>query len=1070
MTDLILNKDELSKFSKILKKLDTNDEFEIMFGGYNKNNNLKLKEFLEMLKFMKSYADDKKLKVEHTETLDISYSYDTKNYHTYRISINGIDSINSHIASIHNRSNSIIFSTLSSKILSKTDKNLQIIDKRRDFENRYSIDRYNLRIRVSKEENVVEKKIQELVNLKNIDKMSILFRMKSRLSLILEDNNDASLKLDVTSVKQSNNINNIQEKTPNYEMELEFLKKTNKAKNYEEKIFNYLNIFKKVIEQTNNIITNDEKRDVVELYYKLLDSKSSLTLYGMQPSSLEVVHLVDKIANVYAVCDKADGDRSLGIIHNQKLYLLSTNLDVTYTGVKISDKSYNNTILDGEYIFNPEYNKYIFTVFDILYYKDKNVQEEESLERRLKYLMDVVNKCFSFKFTLNKYNGKYDLNDITEYYKSDMVKYLETMMNGLKKTKDETFICFKYFIFPLGGSNSEIYRYSEILWNMYTKSDSDKVPYILDGLIYTSISQKYTRISKDIKNPTYKWKPPHNNTIDFFVRYEKNSNGKILNVYDNTLDDIIQDKTYKILNLHVGKVINNMEVPVLFKKNENLHIAKIGNVDNVIRDCEGDIIQDNSVVEFYYNKDSDIPLDFRWIPLRTRHDKIDSINKFKRKYGNNSNIANFIWSSIQQNITIDDIAKLGDESIYESELFEIKKRIDATVVAIEKQKDVYYQKKSEIAVYLRAFHNYIKSNIIFTYCSPKIKNGSYKKLSVLDVGCGKGGDIQKFFHSKVSNLVGIDPDAYGIHSATDGAVSRYNTHKRKMPNYPKMDFLVCNATAEFNLDSQKKVIGKTTDLNENLIRNIFGQDKDKLSNRKFDVFNCSIMIHYLFKDDISINNFCNNINNYLADDGYLLISTFDGDMIHNEFIKNNGIINSHYVVDGEKKKLFEFKMLYDKNIKDINRAGLSYNSYVSIFKDDENYELEHLVPKDYMIKLFKEKCNLDLIESESFYENYLQKKDFFENVAPKEENASTKNYFMKVSQYYNMDEINKAGVEFTKFHKYYIFKKRYVECGKKETKKKEVKKVKYVKSDKTVKKKSRNLIDNYINSNTVLDI
>ena len=75
---------------------------------------------------------------------------------------------------------------------------------------------------------------------------------------------------------------------------------------------------------------------------------------------------------------------------------------------------------------------------------------------------------------------------------------------------------------------------------------------------------------------------------------------------------------------------------------QNLHIAKIGNVDNVIRDCEGDIIQDNSVVEFYYNKDSDIPLDFRWIPLRTRHDKIDSINKFKRKYGNNSNIANFI--------------------------------------------------------------------------------------------------------------------------------------------------------------------------------------------------------------------------------------------------------------------------------------------------------------------------------------------------------------------------------------------------------------------------------------------
>ena len=43
-------------------------------------------------------------------------------------------------------------------------------------------------------------------------------------------------------------------------MELKFLKKTNKAKSYEDKIFKYINLLKKVIEQTNNIITNDEKK------------------------------------------------------------------------------------------------------------------------------------------------------------------------------------------------------------------------------------------------------------------------------------------------------------------------------------------------------------------------------------------------------------------------------------------------------------------------------------------------------------------------------------------------------------------------------------------------------------------------------------------------------------------------------------------------------------------------------------------------------------------------------------------------------------------------------------------
>ena len=41
-----------------------------------------------------------------------------------------------------------------------------------------------------------------------------------------------------------------------------------------------------------------------------------------------------------------------------------------------------------------------------------------------------------------------------------------------------------------------------------------------------------------------------------------------------------------------------------------------------------------------------------------------------------------------------------------------------------------------------------------------------------------------------------------------------------------------------------------------------------------------LMIHYLFKNDDTWNNFCNNVNNYLNDGGYLLVTTFDGDLIH----------------------------------------------------------------------------------------------------------------------------------------------------------------------------------------------
>merc|ERR1712070_162261 len=426
----------------ILKNLSIDDEFEVMFGGYNKLNSLKLEQFLEIIKYLKSYADENDLKLEHHETLDVLYNYDSKNFHTYRISINGINKINTHLASIYNHQNNIIFSTLIAKLLESSDDSLSIINKKRDFENTYNLDNYDIRIRLSKEEKVPTNKLKELINLQNVNKMDIIFRMKSRLSVILESNKDYTLRLDLTSVKQSNKINNIQNIAPNYEFELEFLRKKNLNNKIEKQIISYMNIFKKIVNQSNYIITNNEKNEILNLYYKLLlnDDNTSKQLYGMNVVSLEVVHLVDKLPNKYALCDKADGERCIGIIHNEKLFLLFSNLNVKYSGVKITNKKYNNTILDGEYIFNSKENKYIFTTWDILYYQNTDIRSEEKLEIRIEKLLDVINNCFNFKFSLKKYNGKFDLNTISKYYNDDIIVYLNELMNGLKKEKNETFV------------------------------------------------------------------------------------------------------------------------------------------------------------------------------------------------------------------------------------------------------------------------------------------------------------------------------------------------------------------------------------------------------------------------------------------------------------------------------------------------------------------------------------------------------------------------------------------------------------------------------------------------------
>ena len=57
----------------------------------------------------------------------------------------------------------------------------------------------------------------------------------------------------------------------------------------------------------------------------------------------------------------------------------------------------------------------------------------------------------------------------------------------------------------------------------------------------------------------------------------------------------------------------------------------------------------------------------------------------------------------------------------------------------------YYQKRTDMGLSMRAFHNWIKSSIIQRY----IVNSK----SVLDISCGRGGDFHKLFVPSVELYV-----------------------------------------------------------------------------------------------------------------------------------------------------------------------------------------------------------------------------------------------------------------------------------------------------------------------------
>ena len=52
-----------------------------------------------------------------------------------------------------------------------------------------------------------------------------------------------------------------------------------------------------------------------------------------------------------------------------------------------------------------------------------------------------------------------------------MKNHMDDIMT-MVKSKDENIIGRKYFIFCLGGSNSEIFNYANLMWNKYTNDST----------------------------------------------------------------------------------------------------------------------------------------------------------------------------------------------------------------------------------------------------------------------------------------------------------------------------------------------------------------------------------------------------------------------------------------------------------------------------------------------------------------------------------------------------------------------------------------------------------------------
>jgi SAM-dependent methyltransferase len=503
------------------------------------------------------------------------------------------------------------------------------------------------------------------------------------------------------------------------------------------------------------------------------------------------------------------------------------------------------------------------------------------------------------------------------------------------------------------------------------------------------------------------------------VTFQRNSEtGKYLDIFDNSMKktgDNVADNTFRIVNFFVGDIIGNKEIPVPFMKEINNHEAFFPLTKGEVRDIEGNIVLDKTVIEIIYSNNMTVGHPYRWNILRTRWDKTERVLKEQRTYGNFKDTAMKVWKSMRESVTIDEIKKLANPDLFVSQQKLLQSRTDNTVITSDRAQDAYYQVISNLCKPMKSFNNWVKSILIHTYCSEFSPNvGEDKKRPrVLDIGCGRGGDLEKMFHARVGECVGIDPDYSNLFDKTDSATVRYNNMKSKYPSFTKYTFIQAFGDLPFKSDIQtKRIPNMSPDNKKNM--DMYLNEKSK-----FDMINSMFTIHYCFDTNESVQNLINNITTHLKPFGYIILTLFDANEV-TKLLGNKNVYTSYYTnEEGIKTKLFEITKNYEGDVKD--EPGQTINVYQKWIS--ENSLPENLVSVKLMTETMK-KAGCRLIDTDTFPNLYNLNKPWFSDVISHEENPKNKKYYSNVALFYgDLKGADKESKAYAFLERYYVFQK-----------------------------------------------
>jgi hypothetical protein len=982
----------VANIKKVYDNITNDSEFEVMFYNYNKNP-LSYSNFLNIYDHVKSNQPQKK-----TVQLDIIYDPNTRdntdsknttaeNY-TYRISINNIDDINSIISCVYKRPKSLIISDI---IKNFSDK-IEIIKKIKPRnDNIFDINDYDIRIRHSKEVKLTDEEMNKLSNIPAEHNNRIIFRYKNRLSVPVSTlyASDKEIKsnvgsinnitLDLTIVKQYDsleNINGFNAYKKSFEIEIDYSGGVNDI-NIFNTIIRMTELVKIFVEGVATIISNKEKEKIIQTYKSLLNEYNLNNLYSMQPIAVETKAKLSE----YTITEKTDGSKIQLLIIDNTVYIIDNNLQVMKTNVV---SKLNKTIYEGEILIDKLTKKTLIMIYDCLYYDNNNVRNN-NLYTRFSYIYYFLDEFYGSRGDKTKKLSYYNDNQIKVKSNGELIKNFYANLNDLNKNYSGDYVFHQKIFFY----DNILDNYKLISDYFINNKDNINCPYSTDGVILTHKEQKYTKYTKEQKHPMYKFKPSETNSIDLYVTYEISPDtGDYLEIYDTINMD--PSSRFRCLNFFVGDNNGNKEYPVPFLKEEDNNKAYFPIIDGHVRDKNNDIIADNTVIEVIYRKDlENIPHFYRWEILRTRKDKTDMVINYGIKYGNFKNVAIGVWETIKSNNTLADY-------------------YNNTIMS--GGGEVYYQKKSDLIINLRKFHSWVKSILIENYCRDKV--------NVLDIGCGRGGDIYKWAKAKVENYIGVDSDYNGLFGGYDSATSRYrNIYKKQAPQFDNtnMHFGLLDARCAITVDKQLDIFGSTLqEKNRNLI--------ERIAETRFDIISYQFSIHYLFENKTSVNNLINLHKNNLKIGGYTICTLIDPTKLLELFNNNEDTFSSYYVDEsnGEKILLFKIKKYHKKY---ENTYGQKIDFHMKWISNDDIYLTEYAVTYEYLIQVMND-AGCVLIESDSFGSIYDNNKKWFTENINHENDVKKAHYYNTIANFFkDTTSQNRESKKWNNLFRYYVFEK-----------------------------------------------